>query len=195
MNAVRHAILARSVVVPRLEDPGEWESFRSGILESLEPSGGLENALAERIVEIQWRIRRVGWYERNEIQKNFSDSATTGWLDSQEMDVAGGRELPNLVKLQSIARYEAHLQRSLVQTMRELDRVQEKRRQSAGEKRLAGASLAAHVESGSPDSTRRLGKETAEGDQGAAAPMVQEKHEGRSTRRRTLSVRGNGGGA
>ena len=120
-------MLAKSVVVPNLEDEQEWEAFRRGVLADLAPSGELERALAERIAQLQWRLRRVAWFERNEIKRNYSGARAPFWYELQDTDEAGGRELPDLDKLSQISRYEAHLQRSLIQTLREYARIRGKR--------------------------------------------------------------------
>jgi hypothetical protein len=57
-NAVRHGLLARQVVI-KGEDPGEFDSFRAGMLEELAPEGAVEALLAERVVGLSWRLRRA----------------------------------------------------------------------------------------------------------------------------------------
>src|SRR5512133_1151125 len=42
MNAIKHGLAAKSIVVPNLEDPDEWEAFRTGVIADLEPVGVLE---------------------------------------------------------------------------------------------------------------------------------------------------------
>jgi hypothetical protein len=156
MNAIRHGILARSVVVPNLEAEEEWTEHRRGVIESLAPVGGLEEALAARIAEILWRIRRVGWHERNEVLKNYAESAPVYWFELQDRGEAGGRELPGLPQLAAIARYEAHLQRSLMQTTRELDRLQSKRREG-----MAGRSDSAATAWAAQDGQKGASDDTA----------------------------------
>ena len=61
-NALKHGLTGRDVVLPN-ENPDDFESFRAGILTSLDPQGELEGALAEKIVVDLWRLRRVPIFE------------------------------------------------------------------------------------------------------------------------------------
>lgn len=58
MNALKHGLTAQQIVLPT-ENPDEFDSFRAGLLNSLNPQGALETALAEKIVIDAWRLRRV----------------------------------------------------------------------------------------------------------------------------------------
>ena len=62
VNAVKHGLTARDVVLPT-ESAEEFESFRTGLLAALDPVGDLEGVLAERIVTLLWRLRRVPMFE------------------------------------------------------------------------------------------------------------------------------------
>jgi hypothetical protein len=132
LNAIRHGLLAKSVVVPNLENEEEWQDFRKGVLADLNPVGRLQEELAERIAQILWRIRRVAWHERNEVKKNYTEQAPVYWFDMVDKGIAGGRELPDLAQLGAIARYEAHLQRSFTQTLREYHRLRDRRQDEDG---------------------------------------------------------------
>src|ERR1039458_5104933 len=61
-NALKHGLTGRDVVLPG-ENPDDFDSFRAGLLTSLDPQGELEGALAERIVVDFWRLRRVSIFE------------------------------------------------------------------------------------------------------------------------------------
>jgi hypothetical protein len=61
-NALCHGLRAEVPVLPG-ESPKEWEAHRAGILQSLSPSGALEEALAGRVALCLWRLRRVAAYE------------------------------------------------------------------------------------------------------------------------------------
>ena len=45
------------------ENPDDFDSFRAGLLISLDPQGELEGALAERIAADLWRLRKVPIFE------------------------------------------------------------------------------------------------------------------------------------
>jgi len=57
-NAGKHGLTGRDLAMPN-EEPGDYDSFRAGLLDSLAPSGPLEAMLADRIVADSWRLRRV----------------------------------------------------------------------------------------------------------------------------------------
>ena len=57
-NAVKHCLLAQEVVI-KGEDPGEFALYRAGMLGELAPAGQIESALAQRIVQLAWRLRRA----------------------------------------------------------------------------------------------------------------------------------------
>jgi hypothetical protein len=64
LNGLRHGLRAELVVVPQLEDAGEWEAHRAGIVESLAPANYLEELLADRAAIATWRLQRATRYER-----------------------------------------------------------------------------------------------------------------------------------
>lgn len=63
-NAVRHGVLSLTPVIPDLEHPAAWEEHRARILDALQPDGGLELALAERIALALWRLTRLARAEQ-----------------------------------------------------------------------------------------------------------------------------------
>ena len=72
MNAVKHGLTGREVVLPG-EKPDEFDSFRTGLLASLDPQGDLEGALAEKIVADLWRLRRVPIFEATLYKRGCSE--------------------------------------------------------------------------------------------------------------------------
>jgi hypothetical protein len=57
-NAVKHGLLAQGGVI-KGEDWGEFELFRGRMREDLGPLGTLEGMLADRVVNLAWRLRRA----------------------------------------------------------------------------------------------------------------------------------------
>jgi hypothetical protein len=57
-NALKHGLTGRQVVLPN-EDPEEFDTFRAGLLNALQPHDELEGSFAERIVIDEWRLRRI----------------------------------------------------------------------------------------------------------------------------------------
>jgi hypothetical protein len=58
-NAVTHGLLARAGVLPG-EDQHEFAAHREGLFQQLRPGAPLEEVLAERIVDLAWRLKRAG---------------------------------------------------------------------------------------------------------------------------------------
>jgi hypothetical protein len=70
MNAVKHGILSTEVVVRGLriqERVEEFKALRERFWESLTPVGPVEEMLVDRIVTVQWRLRRALMAEAGEI--------------------------------------------------------------------------------------------------------------------------------
>jgi hypothetical protein len=57
-NALTHGLLARAGVLPG-EDAQEFQAHREGLLQQLRPGSSLEEVLAERIVDLSWRLQRA----------------------------------------------------------------------------------------------------------------------------------------
>jgi hypothetical protein len=72
-NAMRHGILARAAVLPVAETEGEWVAHCDAILAGLDPVGGLELHLAERVALALWRLRRVARFETEVLSLVFED--------------------------------------------------------------------------------------------------------------------------
>jgi hypothetical protein len=62
-NAVQHGLLAQRAVI-KGEDPGEFALYRDRMLEDLDPRGSVEAVLAERAVNLAWRLRRAERLEK-----------------------------------------------------------------------------------------------------------------------------------
>src|SRR5687768_8874543 len=64
-NGTRHGLRSTTPVIPRLESPAAWQQHRALTIEGLAPATALEEALAERVALILWRLGRVTAYERD----------------------------------------------------------------------------------------------------------------------------------
>jgi hypothetical protein len=73
MNSTRHGILSPKPVVTAFESEYGWKTHRQAILDSLEPEGGIEQALAERVALNSWRLNRVAVYETEKISELQDD--------------------------------------------------------------------------------------------------------------------------
>src|SRR5512134_2153380 len=56
-NAITHGLLARAGVIPG-EDAHEFEVHREGLRKQLRPGSPLEEVLAQRVVDLSWRLKR-----------------------------------------------------------------------------------------------------------------------------------------
>lgn len=145
-NAVKHGLCAEDPVIPGVEVQEYWEAHRQRIVESLEVENAMEQALANRIASLLWRLERVIQYEIamvNDRRESIPDDVVS-WAqieyistkrrpEKQEIrdraiKMAAIRILPDSNELMKIRRYESHLHRMLLQTMRQLDMIQARRR-------------------------------------------------------------------
>jgi division protein CdvB (Snf7/Vps24/ESCRT-III family) len=75
-NASTHGILSVKPVVTVYESQDQWRAHRKAIMEALRPEGGMEQALADRVVSCSWRLNRVLFFETQTIteqQENLVD--------------------------------------------------------------------------------------------------------------------------
>lgn len=139
MNGLRHGLLSGRALVPG-EDPEELAALRAALFEDLAPVGALEELLADRVVSVAWRLRRVGEVDaglaRYRLGRVCSSSrASLRALDSRP-DFAGGEEVlageawvedTNADGWGRLSRYEAGLDRALFRALHELERRQRAR--------------------------------------------------------------------
>jgi hypothetical protein len=64
-NAVKHGLRSTKIVIPGRERQADWEQFQRETIETLHATGPIELALAQRITELLWRLRRVPRAERD----------------------------------------------------------------------------------------------------------------------------------
>jgi hypothetical protein len=132
-NAVTHGLLARRCLIST-EDPEEFDSHRESMMAQLNPAGPLETALAERIVSLSWRLKRVermqdealdclltqdgaGLEGENDELGSFEQTGESALGRVVVKDFAGDRALERLMI------YERRIENSLYRTIGELDRV------------------------------------------------------------------------
>lgn len=145
LNAVRHAVLSQTPVIPELETEEDWQSHRARLFDDLDPHGALEEALVERIALTLWQHQRLVRFQRAAVIRGsfsaleaMSDAATYGerrlGIPSEKSlsDEQVERRLlecliPTGEDLAKIMRYEAHLNRQLYQAMHELEALKARR--------------------------------------------------------------------
>jgi len=57
-NALRHGLTAASDIIAA-ENPAEFELHRQNLLAELDPASPMESILAERLISLSWRLKRV----------------------------------------------------------------------------------------------------------------------------------------
>jgi hypothetical protein len=170
LNALRHGLLARDVVLPG-EDADAFEDLWNQVRADLSPVGPIEELLVDRIVNAIWRLRRLvraetalfHWrvhelkanrltkqvrsYEKApldglfflapEVTDKASHTEANEALGQAEYErdrdeVLIGRAIDADAKegdaFAKLARYETRLERSLLRSLYELGRLQDKRR-------------------------------------------------------------------
>ncbi len=116
LNAMRHGIYSEMTVVD-FEEERELVAFGKRMRVELAPVGELELALADRLVSLAWRIRRLTSIEGELLED--------GNKERQPSRAFGGYTGE---KLQRLSRYETTLDRQLYRTLHELQRLQAARR-------------------------------------------------------------------
>jgi hypothetical protein len=143
-NAITHGLLARAGVIPG-EEKREFEAHREGLLQQLRPGAPLEEVLAERIVDLSWRLRRAA---RDQdvayaalYQKYLEDQP-----DPPEPD-AGHAALGRMIVedfcgdavLERLQRYERRIESGFYKALKELRQAAQQRQEAALEALLMSA--------------------------------------------------------
>ena len=102
MNALKHGLSARSPLIPG-EDEAEFTAYTAAWVDELKPAGAMQEFLAERIIAIAWRLRRIGR------------------LEAALFEPEGGEQGGSLSKL---VRYETALEKSFYRNLKELRELQ-----------------------------------------------------------------------
>jgi hypothetical protein len=77
-NAVRHGVLSPNPVVGEMETAEAWQAHQLDVLAALDPQGGMERALAERVALNLWRLGRVVRYETERVTRR-QESVEADW--------------------------------------------------------------------------------------------------------------------
>ncbi len=138
-NAVKHGLSAQQAVIST-EDQTEYELYRQDFLEVLNPETSMESMLAERIVNLSWRLKRAAYIQNQTIdalntpkpvhprlaklQKQYFFNNSN---DSQSSDFPLGqlaiKDFSNGRVLEKLLMYERRLESSLYKTIIELQRL------------------------------------------------------------------------
>ena len=144
-NALTHGLTGKQIVLPN-ENPDDFDAFRVGLLNELNPSGELEAVLAEKIVADLWRLRRVPVLEAALHKRGHQMGLTEAGLAEADPSVVATWSLGMYAEtFANLWRHEAALSRSWSRALHELQRLQAKR---AGERVPAPAAVDVDVSIG-----------------------------------------------
>jgi hypothetical protein len=146
LNALKHGLLSREVVLPGGDEDALRELAES-LRAELQPVGALENLLVDRITSLLWRLRRLGRVEAGiffcELYERVRDTSTLGLAFIRDANSANA--------FSKLSRYEATMERGLYKALEFVQRLQAARGVSRGTPPL----LAADVDvSGIPEGDR-----------------------------------------
>jgi len=129
-NPIKHAVLAQTPVIPLVEREEDWRRLREGVFEYFRVEGAMEEALADRIAGIIWRLYRVVRFESESINRYLHD-VPKDWRLSERLSrresrtevtaeavaemnaMLMARLLPGEETLEKVMRYETRLHRFL----------------------------------------------------------------------------------
>jgi hypothetical protein len=75
-NAVKHGLLTRQDVISS-ESQADFDLYRDQLLAELDPASPMESMLAERIVSLSWRLKRVCRIQNQTIDALNADNASS----------------------------------------------------------------------------------------------------------------------
>ncbi|MFZ4807594.1 MAG: hypothetical protein ACOYLQ_10080 [Hyphomicrobiaceae bacterium] len=120
MNGIRHGLYTEVTLIAG-ESEAELVAFGKRLRADLAPVGEVELMLADRIVSLAWRLRRLIAIEGTVME----DSARASSYDASPGRAFGGSSGDKMMR---VSAYEAKLDRQLFKTMHELQRLQAARR-------------------------------------------------------------------
>ncbi len=130
-NAVKHGLWARQAVL-RNEDSQEFELHRSRMLRKLDPDGPEQEAMAERIVGLWWRLKRAERMQDEALDYLIEADRGSDWVKCCREDGdpsaraamsfgrAVARDFAETRTLDRLTMHERRIESSLYRTMKEL---------------------------------------------------------------------------
>lgn len=134
-NSLRHGLFARETLLK--DEPAElFEAFRDEMLSDLAPLGMREEILADRIVGLEWRLRRLWVVERENLEElqEGTDIAGQPVKGSVGQAFRKGSSSWQDNPLGKLSRYETSLSNSLSRSYASLDQLQSIRKSTTQEK-------------------------------------------------------------
>ena len=141
-NALKHGVLASAVLITEgdgAEDATRFQEFLRELSRDLAPVGKLEETLVEKVAVCYWRQQRALRCEAGLIKRSFlqrpehaleeSMRRSLGFSTNPESSaIKNHLSLPLGSDLDCILRYETTIQRQLVYTINQLERLQRARK-------------------------------------------------------------------
>ena len=130
MNALRHGLTARVVVLPS-EDMDAYHAFSKEIVDCLDPQTPVERQFAQTVADNQWRINRIRSIEDGMLGMGHFEQAGDFDADNSEIHAAmtAARAFREDSKaFVNLSIYEQRLHRSMNEAHRQLKELQAERR-------------------------------------------------------------------
>lgn len=141
-NAVKHGLTASQAIIEQ-EDRAEFDLYRQQFLEELAPQTPMESMLADRVVNLSWRLKRITYIQNQTVnalknpkksdpmieklkkQFNFGnfDDAPENQSPELELGRMAIKDFSNGRVLERLLMYERRLEHSLYKTLIELQRL------------------------------------------------------------------------
>jgi hypothetical protein len=91
LNAVTHGLTAQTAVLPG-EDPSELEALGKSLMRQLRPRGVVQRIIAERVVSLAWKLRRVARAEEA-VAREMEEEALGRWQHERATNYVTNREI------------------------------------------------------------------------------------------------------
>jgi len=129
MNALRHGLTARVVVLPT-EDMAAYRAFSKEIVDSLDAQTPLERQFAQTVADNQWRINRIRSIEDGMLGMGHFEAA--GDFDTDHPEIHSALTAAKAFRADSqafvnLSIYEQRLHRSMKDALRQLKELQAER--------------------------------------------------------------------
>jgi hypothetical protein len=131
MNALRHGLTARVVVLPT-EDMAAYHVFSKEIVDSLDAQTPVERQFAQTVADNQWRINRIRSIEDGMLGMGHFEAA--GDIDCPSSEIHSAMTAARAFRDDSksfvnLSIYEQRLHRSMKESLRQLRELQTERRE------------------------------------------------------------------
>src|ERR1700691_1137600 len=129
VNALRHGLTGRVVVLPS-EDMNAYQAFCAELLADLAPETALERQYAQTFCDTQWRLNRARSIEDSMLSLGHFEAA--GDIDTAHPEIHAALTAARVFREDSksfvnLSLYEQRLQRTLKESLRQLQELQAKR--------------------------------------------------------------------